>query len=115
MLFIWYPKCGSCRKAKKFLDENGIAYEERLMKEENPTASELREWHKMSGLPLRRFFNTSGTLYKEMHLKEKLETMSEDEMYELLASDGMLVKRPLLITGDRVLLGFSEPEYETLK
>ena len=112
MLFLEYPKCSTCQKAKKWLDTNGVSYEDRHIKEQNPTAAELKEWHKMSGLPLKKFFNTSGMLYKEMQLKDKLPTMSEEEMYELLASDGMLVKRPLVIGEDFVLTGFKEAEWE---
>lgn len=114
MQFIWYPKCGTCRKAKKFLDDNGITYESRMMKEEHPGEEDLRRWQPLSGLPLKKFFNTSGQLYREMRLSEKLKEMSEDEMFALLASDGMLVKRPLLIDGDRVLVGFSEEQYKEL-
>ena len=111
MLFIEYPKCSTCQKAKKWLDENGFSYEDRNIKEQNPTADELRAWHKMSGLELKRFFNTSGLLYKSLDLKNKLPSMSEDEMLKLLATDGMLVKRPLLIGDDFVLVGFKEDEY----
>ncbi len=114
MQFIWYPKCGTSRKAKKFLDDNNIAYESRMMKEEHPAEEELRRWQPLSGLPLKKFFNTSGQLYREMHLSEKLKEMSDDEMFALLASDGMLVKRPLLIAGDRVLVGFNEEQYKGL-
>ena len=96
MLFIGYPKCTTCKKAKKWLDEHKIEYTDRPIKEENPTAEELRQWHARSGLPLKRFFNTSGMIYREMGLKDKLADMSEDEQYALLATDGMLVKRPLL-------------------
>ena len=112
MLFVCYPKCSTCKKARKWLEENGIAFDERDIKEENPTRKELVKWHKQSGLPLRRFFNTSGMLYRDLQLKDKLPNMTEDEMYELLASDGMLVKRPLLINGDTVLVGFREAEWE---
>lgn len=112
MLLIEYPKCGTCRKAKKWLDDNGVGYEDRHIKEKNPTLEELRKWHKMSGLPLRKFFNTSGTLYKEMKLKDKLGDMTEEEQYALLATDGMLVKRPLIVTDDFVLVGFKEKEWE---
>jgi len=111
MTFIWYPKCSTCQKAKKWLDENEIEYSARHIAEENPTTDELREWHKKSGLPLRKFFNTSGLLYKEMNLKEKLPSMSEDEQYNLLASDGMLVKRPIVLTENGVLVGFKETEW----
>ena len=115
MIFVCYPKCSTCKKARKWLEENGIAFDERDIKEENPTRKELVKWHKQSGLPLRRFFNTSGMLYRELQLKDKLPKMTEDEMYDLLASDGMLVKRPLLIKDDVVLVGFKQGEWETLK
>lgn len=111
MLFIEYPKCTTCKKAKKWLDENGISYIDRHIKEENPTAEELKEWHKRSGLPLKKFFNTSGMLYKEMQLKDKLPEMTEEEQYALLASDGMLVKRPLIVADDFILPGFTEAEW----
>ncbi len=111
MLFIQYAKCTTCQKAKKWLDANGVVYTDRPIKEQNPTADELRLWHEKSGLPLRRFFNTSGLLYKQMALKDKLPEMTEDEMIALLASDGMLVKRPLLVGGDFVLVGFKETEW----
>lgn len=112
MLFIEYPKCSTCQKAKKWLDENGFSYEDRNIKEQNPTADELRAWHKMSRLELKRFFNTSGLLYKSMQLKSKLPSMSEEEQYELLSSDGMLVKRPIIVDGSTVLVGFREAEWE---
>lgn len=115
MLFVCYPKCSTCKKARKWLEENGIAFDERDIKEENPTRKELVKWHKQSGLPLRRFFNTSGMLYRELQLKDKLPNMTEDEMYDLLASDGMLVKRPLLIKDDAVLVGFKQGEWEALR
>lgn len=111
MLFIGYPKCTTCKKAKKWLDEHKIEYTDRPIKEENPTAEELRQWHARSGLPLKRFFNTSGMIYREMGLKDRLADMSEDEQYALLATDGMLVKRPLLIGEDLVLTGFKEKEW----
>nr|WP_295277893.1 arsenate reductase family protein [uncultured Blautia sp.] len=110
MLFICYPKCSTCQKAKKWLDNQGIEYTERHIVEDNPTYEELREWYQKSGLPLRRFFNTSGMLYKEMKLKDKLPEMSEEEQLKLLATNGMLVKRPLLITEDKVFVGFKEAE-----
>ena len=110
--FICYPKCTTCQKAKKWLDSNGIEYELRDIKLENPKLSELAEWHKKSGLPLRRFFNTSGLLYRSLDLKNKLPEMTDDEMLTLLASDGMLVKRPLLVCDDLVLIGFKEAEWE---
>ncbi len=109
--FICYPKCTTCQRAKKWLDDNNIEYELRDIKENNPTFEELCEWHKMSGLPLKKFFNTSGLLYKSMGLKDKLTTMSEEEQLKLLSTDGMLVKRPLLIGKDFVLVGFKEKEW----
>ncbi len=112
MTFICYPKCSTCQKAKKWLDENRIAYALRDIKTENPTRDELAAWHKRSGLPLKKFFNTSGLLYKSLELKDKLPGMSEDEMLQLLATDGMLVKRPLLIGDDFVLVGFKETEWK---
>lgn len=108
MIFICYSKCGTCRKAKKWLQDNAVEFEERDIKTNNPTLEELTLWHKKSGLPLKKFFNTSGTLYKSMKLKEKLPQMNEKEQLELLASDGMLVKRPILITDDIILVGFKE-------
>lgn len=114
MLFIQYPPCSTCQKAKKWLDVNGISYEPRHIKEENPSYEELKDWYARSGLPLKRFFNTSGLLYKSLGLKEKLPAMSEEEQLHLLASDGMLVKRPLLIAGNRILVGFKEMEWEKL-
>ena len=111
MTFICYPKCTTCRKAQKWLDENRIAYGLRNIKLENPAYEELAAWHRRSGLPLKKFFNTSGLLYKSMALKEKLPEMSEDEMLKLLAADGMLVKRPLLVGDDFVLVGFREAEW----
>ena len=111
MTFICYPKCTTCQKAKKWLDENQIAYNFRDIKLENPTYDELSAWYQRSGLPLKKFFNTSGLLYKEQGLKDKLPGMTEDEMYALLATDGMLVKRPMLIADDFVLVGFKEPEW----
>ena len=113
--FIHYPKCGTCRKAKKWLEENGVAFNSRLIVEENPTAEELRLWIPRSGLPIRKFFNTSGVVYKEMNLKEQLPQMSEDEMITLLASNGKLVKRPLMVSDDTVLVGFKEEEWQKLK
>lgn len=112
MIFVCYPKCTTCQKAKKWLTENGIAFEERNIKENNPTMEEIKEWHKMSGLPLNKFFNTSGLLYKELKLKDKLPDMSEDEKYNLLASDGMIVKRPILIGDGFVLVGFKEADWK---
>lgn len=112
MTFICYEKCGTCRKAKAWLEEKGAAYDLRPIKEENPTAEELRAWIAASGLPVRKFFNTSGLLYKSLQLKDKLPHMTEDEMIALLATDGMLVKRPLLIGDNFVLVGFKEAEWE---
>ena len=109
--FICYPKCTTCQKAQKWLGDNQIEYEFRDIKLYNPTLDELKEWHKKSGLPLKKFFNTSGLLYKSLDLKNKLPTMTEEEMLALLATDGMLVKRPLLITDDHVLVGFQENEW----
>ena len=109
--FICYPKCTTCQKARKWLDDNKIEYEFRDIKLDNPTLEELTEWYKKSGLPLKKFFNTSGLLYKSLDLKNKLPTMSEDEILNLLASDGMLVKRPLVIGDSFVLVGFKEDEY----
>ena len=114
MLFIEYPKCSTCKKAKKWLDDNQFTYTDRDIKTENPTADELREWHKKSGMPLKRFFNTSGNLYKELGLKDKLPNMSEEEQYQLLATDGMLVKRPVLVTEGKVFTGFKEDQWSEL-
>lgn len=113
MLFVCYPKCSTCKKAKKWLDEHNIEYIERHIAESDPTYDELKAWYERSGLPLKRFFNTSGLLYKEMKLKDELPNMSEDEQLRLLASDGMLVKRPLLVNENTVLVGFKEPEWES--
>lgn len=112
MLFVEYPKCSTCQKARKWLEANGVDFTARHIKEENPTSEELKSWHQQSGLPLKRFFNTSGLLYKELQLKDKLPCMSEEEQYELLASDGMLVKRPILVGEDFVLAGFKEAEWK---
>ena len=114
MLFIQYPPCSTCQKAKKWLDSRGISYTDRHIKEQNPTYEELKTWHSRSCLPLKKFFNTSGLLYKSLNLKEKLPTMTEEEQLRLLASDGMLVKRPLLIGDCFVTTGFSETVWETL-
>jgi arsenate reductase len=114
MIFVCYPKCTTCQKAKKWLVANDLAFEERNIKENNPTMEELKEWHKKSGLPLKRFFNTSGMLYRELKLKDKLPTMSEDEQYSLLASDGMLVKRPILIGDGFALVGFKETDWKAV-
>ena len=114
--FICYPKCTTCQKAKKWLDDNKMEYELRDIKQENPTLEELNEWYKKSGLPLKKFFNTSGLLYKSMDLKNKLPDMTEDEMLQLLSTDGMLVKRPILVADNFVLVGFKESEWnEKLK
>ncbi|MDO4396762.1 MAG: arsenate reductase family protein [Clostridia bacterium] len=116
MLFICYSKCSTCQKARKWLEEHSIEYNERNIVEENPTFDELKEWYDVSGFPLKKFFNTSGMLYKEMHLKDKLPEMSEEEQLRLLATNGMLVKRPLVIDGDTVVVGFKEAEWaEKLK
>ena len=112
MKVLVYRKCSTCMKALKWLDEHNISYEERAIKEENPTYEELKEWYTKSGLPLKKFFNTSGLLYKEMCLKDKLPTMSDEEQYALLATDGMLVKRPMLVGDDFVLVGFKEADWE---
>ena len=114
MLFVHYPKCSTCKKAMNWLDEHNVEFDQRHIVEDNPNVDELRLWHKMSDLPLRRFFNTSGMLYRDMGLKDKLPNMSEDEMYELLASNGMLVKRPLLVLDDTVLVGFKEKDWEAM-
>ena len=112
MLFICYPKCSTCKKAQKWLDEKGFSYEIRDIRTDNPSSEELRAWQERSSLPLKKFFNTSGNLYKEMKLKDRLPQMSEEEQFELLGTDGMLVKRPILIDGDTVLVGFKEAEWE---
>ena len=111
MLFIEYPPCGTCKKAKKWLEAKGVSFDTRHIKEENPSYEELKEWYARSALPLKRFFNTSGTLYKTLNLKEKLPTMSEEEQLQLLATDGMLVKRPILLKDETVLVGFKEQEW----
>ena len=108
MLFIEYPKCSTCQKAKKWLDEHEITYTDRHIVEQNPSYEELKEWHEKSGLPLKKFFNTSGLLYKEMKLKDRLPEMSGDEQLKLLATNGMLVKRPLIVDGSTVISGFKE-------
>ena len=116
MLFLCYPKCSTCQKARKWLEEQGISFDERDIKLNNPTVEELRTWYARSGLPLKRFFNTSGMQYKAMGLKDRLPDMSEEEQLALLATDGMLVKRPLLVDEDFVLTGFKQTEWEkTLK
>lgn len=111
LTFICYPRCTTCQKAQKWLDEQGIEYTLRDIKNDNPTLPELTEWYRKSGLPLRRFFNTSGLLYKSLELKTRLPQMSESEMLELLATDGMLVKRPIVVDGEKVLVGFKEAEW----
>ena len=112
MLFICYPKCSTCQKAKKWLEEHNIEFTERHIVENNPTYEELKEWYGISGLPLKKFFNTSGLLYKEQKLKDKLKTMSEEKQLTLLATNGMLVKRPLVVGEDVVLVGFKEAEWK---
>lgn len=114
MQYICYPKCTTCKRAKVWLDEHGFDYDERHIAEQNPTYDELKKWYNISGLPLKRFFNTSGVLYKSMQLKDKLPSMSEDEQLKLLSTDGMLVKRPIIVDGDTVLVGFRENEWQTL-
>ena len=116
MLFLEYPPCSTCKKAKKWLDDQGIAYAARHIKEENPSYEELKAWYEKSGLPLKKFFNTSGLIYKDLGLKDKLPAMTEDEQLRLLATDGMLVKRPLVVGEDFVITGFKEAEWsEKLK
>ena len=112
MFFVEYPKCTTCKRAKSWLDEHGIEYTDRNIKEENPAYDELKEWHKLSGLPLKKFFNTSGMLYRSMELKSKLDTMSEEDQLKLLSSDGMLVKRPIIIKDGKVIVGFKSEEWE---
>ena len=114
MLFLQYPPCSTCQKAKKWLDGRGLSYTERHIKDENPTYEELKLWYSRSGLPLKKFFNTSGLRYKALNLKETLPTMTEEAQLQLLASDGMLVKRPIIVTETMVLTGFREKEWETL-
>ena len=111
MLFVEYPKCTTCQKAKTFLDSRGAVYTDRHIKEDNPTAQELKTWYQASGLPLKKFFNTSGLVYKSLNLKDKLPAMTEEEQLELLATDGMLVKRPILVGEDFVLVGFKEADW----
>ena len=114
MLFIQYPPCSTCQKAKKWLGEHNISYTDRHIKEDKPTYEELKLWYKKSGLPLKKFFNTSGLLYKSLSLKEKLPTMTEEEQLQLLSTDGMLVKRPIVVTEDTVLVGFKEAQWQQL-
>lgn len=115
MLFLQYPPCSTCQKAKKWLDEQGVSYTDRHIKDQKPTYEELKAWYEKSGLPLKKFFNTSGLLYKSLNLKEKLPAMTEEEQLRLLATDGMLVKRPLVVDGDVVLTGFKAEQWERLK
>ena len=112
MLFVNYPKCSTCRKAKKWLDEHDIEYESRNIVEDNPTALEIEEWYRQSDLPLKRFFNTSGMKYRELKLKDKLPDMSEEEQFQLLSTDGMLVKRPIIVDDNCILVGFKQTEWE---
>ena len=112
MLFVCYDKCGTCKKAEKYLLDKGITLEKRDIKNDKPSLEELTAWYKASGLPLKRVYNTSGKLYKELNLKDKIPTMSEEEQLALLASDGMLVKRPIVVDGENVLIGFKQAEYE---
>ncbi|MBQ9375929.1 MAG: arsenate reductase family protein [Ruminococcus sp.] len=112
MLYVNYPKCTTCIKARKYLEQQGLSFTDRNIKEEKPSYDELKAWHKKSGLPLRRFFNTSGMLYRSMGLKDKLDSMTEEEQLRLLATDGMLVKRPIVVTDDVVLVGFKQSEWE---
>ncbi len=112
MLFVHYPKCSTCQKAKKWLDEHQLTYTEKHIKDDRPSFVELQAWHQQSGLPLKKFFNTSGLVYKELGLKDRLATMSEEEQLQLLSSNGMLVKRPLVITDTAVLIGFKLKEWE---
>ncbi len=114
MLFLQYPPCSTCQKAKKWLDDQGISYTDRHIKLENPSYEELKAWYTASGLPLKKFFNTSGLLYKSMQLKEKLPTMTEEEQLQLLASDGMLVKRPIVVKDGLILVGFREENWKVL-
>ena len=114
MLFLEYPKCSTCKKAKKWLDENGVEYTDRHIKDDNPSYDELKQWYERSGLPLKRFFNTSGMLYKSMNLKDKLSDMSEEEQLRLLAQDGMLVKRPIIVSAKGILTGFKEAQWAEL-
>lgn len=113
MLFVCYPKCSTCKKAQAWLDAHGIAYTVRDIKTQNPTLEELRQWHSLSGLPLKRFFNTSGQQYRALALKDKLPSMTEEEQFALLSTDGMLVKRPILVAEDKVLVGFREAEWSS--
>ena len=115
ILYLEYPKCSTCQKAKKWLETNNITFEQRDIVKQNPTKEELKLWHEKSGMPLKRFFNTSGLVYKELHLKDKLKDMTEEEQYALLATNGMLVKRPIIVAENIILTGFKEAEWEKLK
>ena len=115
VLYLEYPKCSTCKKAKKWLEQNNITFEDRNIAEQNPTKEELKVWHQKSGMPLKKFFNTSGLVYKELALKDKLKDMTEEEQYAILSTNGMLVKRPLIITENSILIGFKEAEWEKLK
>ena len=115
ILYLEYPKCSTCQKAKKWLETNNITFEQRDIVKQNPTKEELKLWHEKSGMPLKRFFNTSGLIYKELHLKDKLKDMTEEEQYALLATNGMLIKRPIIVAENIILTGFKEAEWEKLK
>ena len=115
MMFIEYSKCSTCKKAKKFLDDNKISYEDRQIKEDNPTYQELKDWIQKYNIDIKKLFNTSGLIYRNLNLKEKLNTMTDDEKLKLLSTDGMLVKRPLLLTEDKIFIGFKEKEWNNLK
>ncbi len=115
VLYLEYPKCSTCKKAKKWLETNNIVFEQRDITQQNPSAEELKAWHQKSGLPLKKFFNTSGNIYKELGLKDKLKDMTEQEQYDILATNGMLVKRPIVVGENMILVGFKETEWEKLK
>ena len=115
ILYLEYPKCSTCQKAKKWLETNNINFEQRDIVKQNPTKEELKLWHEKSGMPLKKFFNTSGLIYKELHLKDKLKDMTEEEQYALLATNGMLIKRPIIVAENIILTGFKEAEWEKLK
>ncbi len=115
ILYLEYPKCSTCQKAKKWLETNNITFEQRDIVKQNPTKEELKLWHEKSGMPLKKFFNTSGLIYKELHLKDKLKDMTEEEQYALLATNGMLIKRPIIVAENIILTGFKEAEWEKLK
>ncbi len=115
ILYLEYPKCSTCQKAKKWLETNNITFEQRDIVKQNPTKEELKLWHEKSGMPLKKFFNTSGLVYKELHLKDKLKDMTEEEQYALLATNGMLIKRPIIVAENIILTGFKEAEWEKLK